>query len=73
MEIKEQIKQKFDTDAAFAAALKAAKNVEEALKTIREAGFSLTEEELMGMKKDDGIALSDEELDKVAGGWWIFW
>lgn len=73
MEIKEQIKQKFDTDAAFAAALKAAKNVEEALKTLREAGFSLTEEELMGMKKADGIALSDEELDKVAGGWWIFW
>ena len=46
MEIKEQIKQKFETDAAFAVALKEAKNAEEALNTLREAGFNLTEKEL---------------------------
>ena len=73
MEIKEQIKQKFDTDAAFAAAVKAAKDAQEALKVLREAGFSLTEEELKGMKKAGAVALADEELDQVAGGWWIFW
>lgn len=73
MEIKEQIKQKFDTDAAFAAALKAAKNTEEVLNKLREAGFNLTEEDLKAMKKADGAALPDEDLDKVAGGWWIFW
>ena len=73
MEIKEQIKQKFDTDAAFAVALKAAKNAEEVLSKLREAGFNLTEEDLKAMKKADGAALSDEDLDKVAGGWWIFW
>lgn len=73
MEIKEQIKQKFDTDAAFAAALKAAKNAEEVLSKLREAGFNLTEEDLKAMKKADGAALPDEDLDKVAGGWWIFW
>ena len=73
MEIKEQIKQKFDTDAAFAAALKEAKNEEEVLSKLRKAGFNLTEEDLKKMKKADGAALSDEDLDKVAGGWWIFW
>ena len=76
MEIKEmyqQMKQKFDTDAAFAASLKASKTLEEALGKLQEAGFNLTEEELKGMKQAGCAALSDEELDKVAGGWWIFW
>ncbi len=73
MEIKEQIQQKINNDPAFAAALKAAKNAEEALSKLREAGFNLTEEELKGMKQAGCAALSDEELDKVAGGWWIFW
>lgn len=73
MEIKEQIRQKFDTDPAFGAALKAASNAEEARKVLREAGFNLTEEALKEMNKASGVALSDEDLDKVAGGWWIFW
>ena len=73
MEIKEQIKQKIDTDPAFAAALKAARNAEEVRKVLREAGFNLTEEELKEMNNASGAALPDEELDKVAGGWWIFW
>ena len=73
MEIKEQIQQKINNDPAFAAALKEAKNEEEVLSKLREAGFNLTEEDLKEMKKADGAALSDEELDKVAGGWWIFW
>ena len=73
MEIKEQIQQKINNDPAFAAALKEAKNEEEVLSKLRKAGFNLTEEDLKKMKKADGAALSDEELDKVAGGWWIFW
>lgn len=73
MEIKEQIQQKINNDPAFAAALKEARNAEEAMKALQAAGFQLTEEELKGMSKADCAALSDEELDKVAGGWWIFW
>ena len=73
MEIKEQIQQKINNDPAFAAALKEAKNEEEVLSKLRKAGFNLTEEDLKKMKKADGEALPDEDLDKVAGGWWIFW
>lgn len=73
MEIKEQIQQKINNDPAFAAALKEAKNEEEVLSKLRKAGFNLTEEDLKKMKKADCAALPDEELDKVAGGWWIFW
>lgn len=77
MEIKEQIQQKINNDPAFSAALKEARNAEEALKALLAAGFNLTGEDLKGMKKADGAALSDDDLDKVAGGvtdrWWIFW
>ena len=71
MEIKEmyqQMKQKIETDAAFAAALKEARNTEEAMKALQAAGFQLTEEEFKGMFKADSVALSDDELDKVDGG-----
>lgn len=71
MEIKEQIKQKMENDAAFAAALKEAKNGEEVTKAFQAAGFQLTEEELKGMFQADGTALSDEELDNVAGGLYL--
>ena len=73
MEIKEQIQQKINNDPAFSAALKEAKNEEEVLSKLREAGFNLTEEELKEMNNASGAALPDEDLDKVAGGWWIFW
>ena len=62
-----------ENDAAFAAALKGARNAEEVLKVLLAAGFRLTEEALKGMEKADGVALSNEDWDKVAGGWWIFW
>lgn len=73
MEITKQINQKIESDPAFAAALKAAKTAQEALKVIRDAGFQLTEEAFAEMKEANGAALSDEALDKVSGGWWIFW
>ena len=76
MEIKEmyqQMKQKFDTDAAFAASLKASKTLEEVLGKLQEAGFDVTEADLKSMNSFYGRELSDDELDQAAGGWWIFW
>ena len=76
MEIKEmyqQMKQKFDTDAAFAASLKASKALEEVLGKLQEAGVDVTEADLKAMGKAYGREMSDDELDNIAGGWWIFW
>lgn len=60
-------------DAAFAASLKETKSPEELLARLREAGYDLTMDDLKALKSAGGTAISDEDLDKVAGGWWIFW
>ena len=76
MEIKEmyqQMKQKFDTDPAFAASLKESKTLDDVLCKLRAAGFDVTEADLKAMSKAYGREMSDDELDNVAGGWWIFW
>lgn len=71
MEIKEQIKQKFDTDLAFAAALKAAKNGEEAAEAFRAAGFQLSQEDMLAMANAGSESLSEEQLEAVSGGIYV--
>ena len=67
-EIIKQINQKMESDPAFAAALMAVKNVQEELKVLQEAGFQLTGEDVKRMHEVGCAALSDDELDNVAGG-----
>ena len=67
-EIIKQINQKMESDPAFAAALKAVKNVQEELKVLQEAGFQLTQEDVKRMHEAGCAELSDDELDNVAGG-----
>ncbi len=70
MDKMEVIKKRITEDAEFAALVKAAKTPEEMITVLRNAGYDVTEDDIKGTKN---AALSDEDLDKVAGGWWIFW
>ena len=67
-EMIKQINQKMESAPAFAAALKAVKNVQEELKVLQEAGFQLTGEDVKRMHEVGCAELSDDELDNVAGG-----
>lgn len=73
MEIIKQINQKIESDPAFAAALKEAKNAEEVLKVLLAAGFQVTMEDVLAVTKADAAPLSDEELGKAAGGFFWKW
>ena len=64
----DSIRAKAAQDAAFAAALKAAKTQEELLAALRGAGFDVTADELAAMQQQSGTAIADEDLDNVAGG-----
>lgn len=70
MDKMEVIKKRITEDAEFAALVKAAKTPEEMITVLHNAGYDVTEDDIKGAKN---AALSDEDLDKVAGGWWIFW
>ena len=73
MELIEKIKQKMAEDSAFADTLKAAKTPEELLDKLIAAGYEVTEDDIKSLKGNDGEPISDDDLDNVAGGWWIFW
>ena len=73
MDKSEQIKKRIAEDAAFAASLKEAKTPEQLMEKLCAEGYPVTLDDLKAMKCSDGTPLSDEELDNVAGGWWIFW
>ena len=69
----ESIRVKAAQDAELAAALKSAKTQEELLAALRGAGFDVTADELGAMHQPaGGTAISDEELDGVAGGFFFF-
>ena len=52
----------------FVAGLRAAKTNEERVQVLKEFGITLNEEEKNNMKADVRNEISDEELDKAAGG-----
>ena len=53
---------------AFISELREAKTKEERFVVVKKYGATLTEEEAQTMKNSSGNELSDEELDKAAGG-----
>ena len=57
-----------DKKEAFVQELRSAKSKEERMTVIRKYGVTLTKEETDALKASKGNAVSDEELDKVAGG-----
>ena len=70
MDKMEVINKRIREDAEFAALVKAAKTAEEVIAVLKNAGYDVSLSDLKGAKNG---ALSDEDLDKVSGGWWIFW
>ncbi|MGN0712214.1 MAG: Nif11-like leader peptide family RiPP precursor [Anaerovoracaceae bacterium] len=73
MELIEKIKQRMAEDSVFADTLKAAKTPEELLDKLIAAGYEVTADDIKSLKGNDGEPISDDDLDNVAGGWWIFW
>ncbi len=57
-----------DKKEAFIAELREAKTKAERVAVVKKYGVTLTEEEAQAMKNRAGNELSDEELDKAAGG-----
>ncbi len=57
-----------DKKEAFIAEMREAKTKEERFEVVKKYGAALTEEEAQAMKAGAGNELSDEELDKAAGG-----
>jgi predicted ribosomally synthesized peptide with nif11-like leader len=61
--------EKVQSDSAFRRKLEDAPSDDERKKIIKAAGFDFTKDEIKSAASEHG-ALSDEELDKVAGGSW---
>ena len=57
-----------DKKEAFIAELREAKTKAERVAVVKKYGVTLTEEEAQAMKNSAGNEVSDEELDKAAGG-----
>ena len=67
----EQLKaflEKVKGDTSLQEKLKAAASPEAAIEIAKEAGFSITAEDIRSMQSES-VELSDEELEGAAGGW----
>lgn len=63
-----ELKQKIESDKAFAEGLKKAADDKELLQKIKDAGFDVTPGELAGFADDAEGELDDDQLEAVAGG-----
>lgn len=68
---------KLKEDAGLQEKLKSAADLDEAVTMAKEAGFDVTAEDWLKHQETQTLELSDEELEKVAGGaggtWNDFW
>ena len=70
----EQLKaflEKVKSDTELQEKLRAAASPEAGLEIAKEAGFSITSEDIQTMQSATG-EVSDEELEEAAGGTWLF-
>ena len=68
----EQLKaflEKVKADTSLQEKLQAAASPEVAIEIAKEAGFSITAEDIQSMQSNGTVELSDKELDGAAGGW----
>ena len=68
----EQLKaflEKVKADTSLQEKLQAAASLEVAIEIAKEAGFSITAEDIQSMQSNGTVELSDKELDGAAGGW----
>ena len=61
--------EKVKADTSLQEKLQAAASPEVAIEIAKEAGFSITAEDIQSMQSNGTIELSDKELDGAAGGW----
>ena len=61
--------EKVKADTSLQEKIKAAASPEVAIEIAKEAGFSITAEDIQSMQSNGTIELSDKELDGAAGGW----
>ena len=70
----EQLKaflEKVKADTSLQEKLKAAASPEAAIEIAKEAGFSITSEDIQELSEP--VELSDEDLEGAAGGMWTMW
>ena len=61
--------EKVKADTSLQEKIKAAAFPEVAIEIAKEAGFSITAEDIQSMQSNGTVELSDKELDGAAGGW----
>ena len=61
--------EKVKADTSLQEKIKAAASPEVAIEIAKEAGFSITAEDIQSMQSNGTVELSDKELDGAAGGW----